>query len=156
MMTTHAGRFAGDVPLLRGRGFTVIEMLVVMTAIALLLSIVAPRYYQHVDRAREVALRQDLRVMRDAIDKFAADKGRYPATLSELVALSYLSAIPVDPLTNSATSWVTSRPTAVLVGAQVGMPPTAASAVENALSGVGDVHSGASGIAEDGTPYASW
>jgi len=139
-----------------GRGFTVIEMLVVMTAIALLLSIAAPRYVQHIDRTREVTLRQDLKVMRDAIDKFAADKGRYPATLSELVAVGYLSAIPIDPLTGSAVTWVTSAPTAVLVSSQAGMPPTAASAVVNALSGIGDVRSGASGIAPDGTPYAAW
>ena len=137
-------------------GFTVIEMLVVMTAVALLLSIAAPRYVQHIDRTREVALRQDLKVMREAIDKFAADKGHYPTTLSELVARGYLSSVPVDPLTGSPVTWVTSPPTAVLVSSQAGLPPVAASAVADPLSGVGDVHSSASGLGADGTPYASW
>lgn len=137
-------------------GFTVIEMLVVMMAVALLLSIAAPRYVQHIDRSREITLRQDLKVMREAIDKFAADKGRYPATLAELVALGYLSSVPVDPMTGSAVTWVTSAPTAVLVSSQAGLPPVAASAIADPISGVGDVHSTASGLASDGTPYASW
>jgi len=140
----------------RHSAFTVIEMLVVMTAIALLLSIAAPRYVQHIDRSREVTLRQDLKVMRDGIDKFAADKGRYPSTLSELVALGYLSSIPVDPMTGSSVTWMTSAPTAVLVSWQSGLPPAASAPASTMLSGVGDVHSTASGLGSDGTPYASW
>ncbi|MFT7775425.1 type II secretion system protein [Roseateles sp.] len=137
-------------------GFTVIEILVVMTAIALLLSVAAPRYIQHIDRSREVTLRHDLKVMRDAIDKFAADKGRYPSTLPELVALGYLSSIPVDPMTGSAVTWLTSPPTAALVSWQSGMPPTVPAPEGAALAGVGDVHSTATGLGSDGTPYASW
>jgi len=137
--------------------FTIIEMLVVMTAIALLISISAPRYVQHIDRAREITLRQNLHAMRDAIDKFSADQGRYPADLPELVALKYLSELPEDPFTGSKVSWVTSAPTAALVSSMAGLAPNSASApAVNTIAGVGDVHSGAPGKATDGTSYASW
>jgi len=116
------------------RGFTMIEMLVVLSVLALLLSLVAPSYFGHVDRARELALKQDLKTMRDCIDKFHADRGRDPADLAELVATRYLREIPLDPITDSATTWVP-----VLV--------------DGAMH---DVHSGAPANAQDGTPYASW
>ncbi len=123
----------------RGQGgFTVIEMLVVMTAIALLLSVIAPVYVRHIDRARELALKQDLHVMRDALDKFHADRGRYPSNLQELVSQRYLRALPVDPITDRADSWLISPATDV------------------GTTGVLDVHSGAPGKAGDGTPFASW
>ena len=88
-------------PALR-RGFTLIELLVVMAIIATLLSIAAPRYFGQVDTAREKALLQSLEVMRDSIDKFRADTGKYPATLTELVEKRYLRKLPVDPITESA------------------------------------------------------
>ena len=116
------------------RGFTLIEMLVVLAVLALLLSLVAPSYFGHVDRARELTLRQDLKTMRDAIDKFAADRGRDPHDLDELVAARYLREIPVDPVTDSAATWVPLQ-------------------VDGAMH---DLHSGARGTAQDGTPYASW
>ena len=116
------------------RGFTMIEMLVVLSVLALLLSLVAPSYFGHVDRARELALKQDLKTVRDCIDKFHADRGRDPADLPELVATHYLREIPVDPVTDSAATWVP----ALVDG------------------GMHDLHSGASGNAQDGTAYASW
>jgi|SRR4051812_37652984 general secretion pathway protein G len=121
------------------RGFTVVELLVVLAAIGLLLAVAAPRYVQHLDHAREVALRQDLFQMREAIDKFYGDQQRYPATLGELVTRRYLRQLPEDPLTGSVDSWVTQA--------------TPASA---APAGVVDVHSGAAGVAQDGSAYASW
>src|SRR4051812_36424968 len=78
----------------------------VMAIIATLLSIVAPRYFNSLDRSRETVLRQDLNIMRDAIDKFNSDTGKYPADLAELVEKRYLRAIPVDPLTESSETWV--------------------------------------------------
>jgi general secretion pathway protein G len=120
--------------IVRARGFTLIEMLVVLGVIGMLLSIVAPRYLAHVDHARDLALKQDLRTMRDAIDKFTADRARDPADLAELVSTGYLREVPADPLTDSATSW---QP--VVVDGKMH-----------------DVRSGASGNGEDGTPYASW
>ena len=82
-----------------------IELLVVMTIIAILLSIVAPRYFRSVDHSKVVALKQDLTVMRDAIDKFHGDQGVYPESIEMLVEKRYLRSIPVDPITESATTW---------------------------------------------------
>ncbi|MFG6488766.1 type II secretion system protein [Roseateles sp. BYS78W] len=121
-----------------GRGFTVIELIVVLAVIGLLLSIVAPRYARHVDRSRETVLRQNLAAVRDAIDKFYADRGRYPADLDELARERYLREVPMDPITDRRDSWLVQAPRAPQQG------------------GVFEVHSGAGGQASDGTPYASW
>lgn len=123
----------------RGRGFTVIELLVVLAVMGLLLAIAAPRYAQHVDQAREVALRHDLAAMRDAIDKYRADQGAYPQGLGDLVARHYLRNVPVDPITQRADSWrLESVPGGV------------------ASAGIVDVHSGAEGQAHDGSSYGTW
>ena len=119
-------------------GFTLIELMVVMVIIAMLVAIAAPRYFNHIDRAKEAALKQSLNVMRDAIDKFHGDRGHYPASLDELVERHYLRNVPVDPLTDNATTWVTTPP-----------PDTNADAAY-------DVHSGAPGQGSDGKPYAEW
>lgn len=124
-------------PALR-RGFTLIELLVVMAIIATLLSIAAPRYFGQVDVAREKALLQSLEVMRDAIDKYRADTGKYPATLGELVEKRYLRKLPVDPITESAETWTV-------------VPPP-----DPSESGVWDVRSGARGSGRDGRPFAEW
>lgn len=117
-------------------GFTLIELLVVMAIIATLLSIVVPRYFNSLDRSKEVVLRQDLSIMRDAIDKFYSDTGKYPSELIELVEKRYLRAIPVDPLTESAATWIA-------------VPPREG-------SGVYDVRSGSPEQAKDGTFYEAW
>lgn len=123
----------------RRPGFTVIELLVVLAAIALLVSVAAPRYVQHLDRAREVALKDQLRATRLAIDQFWADHGRYPDDLQELVARRYLNRLPIDPLNeDSATAWNVTPP-----------PP-------GRHGRLYDLHSAAPGTAPDGTPYASW
>jgi general secretion pathway protein G len=124
---------------MKARGFTVIELLVVLAAIGLLLSIAAPRYVAHLDNARETVLRQNLHGIRDAIDKFYGDQGRYPANLQELVAKRYLRAMPEDPITQRIDSWVVVAPN--------GQPGSGA---------VFDVRSGAPGNARDGSAYASW
>ena len=89
------------------RGFTLIELLVVLAIIALLLSIVLPNYFRPLDRANDVMLRDNLKVMRKAIDQYQADKGGYPENLQALVSSRYLQAIPVDPITGRADTWVT-------------------------------------------------
>src|SRR5690606_17591070 len=91
-------------------GFTLIELLVVMAIIATLLSIVAPRYFSAIDKAKEAVLRQDLKIMRDAIDQFHADSGKYPLDLEELVDRRYLRSIPIDPMTDSNETWVAMPP----------------------------------------------
>jgi general secretion pathway protein G len=120
------------------RGFTLIELLVVMAILATLLTLAAPRYFESVDRAKEAALRTDLRVLREAIDKHRADTGRLPESLEQLAQARYLRAVPVDPLTDRADTWV-------VVPAPDGM-----------TAGVYDVRSGAPGTARDGTAYGSW
>ncbi len=122
----------------KAHGFTVIELLVVLAALALLLSVAAPRYLQHLDTAREVTLKQDLHQLRDAIDKFYSDQARYPASLEELVTKRYLRALPEDPVTQRSDSWVITAPANPLPGAVL------------------DVHSGAKGTARDGSRYETW
>lgn len=117
------------------RGFTLIELLVVMSIVAVLVSIVAPRYFGSLERSKEAVLKQNLRTMRDAIDKHFADKEKYPDTLEDLVTRKYLRAIPPDPITESASTWVV-------------VPPE-----KLELGGVYDVKSGAGGKTHDGVPY---
>jgi general secretion pathway protein G len=123
---------------LRGRsaGFTLVELLVVLSIIALLLSIAAPRYFQHVDRSKEVVLRENLATLRDALDQYHADKEAWPDSLDTLAQEHYLRAVPVDPMTGQADTWIA-------VAAPDG-------------KGVDDVRSGAPGNGADGRPYADW
>jgi general secretion pathway protein G len=123
----------------RGRhGFTLIELLVVMSIIATLLMIAVPRYFHSLERSKEAVLRQDLAVMRDAIDKFYGDLGRYPDTLAELVERHYLRGVPTDPETKSNETWI-------LILSE-----------DTEVTGARDVHSGAQGAASDGTTFGSW
>lgn len=91
---------------MRLRGYTLIELLVVLSIIAMLLTLASPRYFGHVDKAKEDVLREDLYLMRDAIDKHYMDRGQYPDQLEDLVTNKYLRAIPVDPFTGSRSTWV--------------------------------------------------
>ena len=122
----------------RINGFTLIELIVVMAIIALLLSLALPRYFNHLESSREAILKQDLAVMRDAIDKYHGDRGRYPDDLDELVNARYLRALPVDPITERADTWQLIAPPGDEAGAMY------------------DVKSGAAGTARDGSAYASW
>ena len=90
-------------------GFTLIELLVVMAAIGLLLSLVLPRYFEALDRGKEKVLQHNLAAMREALDKYYGDNGKYPDRLEDLVARRYLRSIPVDPFTEKAT-WVVVAP----------------------------------------------
>jgi general secretion pathway protein G len=89
----------------RNRAFTLIELLVVMAIVALLVAIAAPRYFRSIERAKENTLRSSLHVMRDAIDQYLADRGRYPMSVRELAERRYLREVPVDPLTGSGADW---------------------------------------------------
>ena len=120
---------------MHSRGFTLIEMMVVMVVVARLLTIATPRYIHSLDRARETVLRENLTLIRDALDKYFSDHGRYPDGLPELVSRRYLRALPVDPLTDSSETWLTVAPD------------------RGELGGVYDVHSGAEGEASTGIPY---
>lgn len=122
----------------RGRGFTMIELLVTLAIMGLLISLAVPRYFGNIAKAREDVLREDLYLMRDAIDKFYADRNKYPEDLNELVTGLYLRKIPVDPLTQSSHSWVPVAPT------------------DGSAGKVADVRSGTPGKALDGTLFKDW
>lgn len=120
-------------------GFTLIELLVVMAILGALLAIAAPRYFESVERAKEATLRTNLRMLREAIDKHRADTGRSPASLDDLVSRRYLRAVPVDPITDRADSWLVEN-----------------TPEGNTSPGIQDVRSGATGTSRDGSPYAAW
>lgn len=120
------------------RGFTLIEILVVLAIVALLLTLSLPRYFQSIDHSKESVLRENLRIVRETIDKYYGDTGRYPENLEELVEKKYLRALPADPITNSAASWATIPPDGTAEGA------------------VYDIKSGAPGSGSNGTPYSEW
>ena len=92
------------------RGFTLIELLIVMSIVGLLLTLAVPRYFHSIDTARETVSAANLVTLRDAIDKFFQDTASYPESLEELVEKRYLRALPLDPLTRSATTWVIVAP----------------------------------------------
>jgi general secretion pathway protein G len=94
----------------RIRGFTLVELMVVLTVIALLLSVVVPDYVGRLRRAEEAVLKENLMMMRDALDKHYGDAGKYPSNLQDLVAKRYLRAVPADPFTQSASTWVAVPP----------------------------------------------
>ena len=119
-------------------GFTLIELLVVLAIMATLMSIVAPRYLDSVDRAKEATLKTNLRMVRESIDKYRADTGQYPDTLGKLVDARYIRALPIDPITDREDTWTT-------VPHPNGITP-----------GIYDIHSGAEGIGRDGKPFKHW
>lgn len=120
------------------RGFTMIELLVTLAIIALLLTVAVPRYFDNVSRTKEDVLREDLFVLRDAIDKYYSDKNRYPNELQDLVTEKYLRAIPVEPFVQSSKGWHVDAST------------------DPALGVVTNVHSLAPGTARDGTWFKDW
>jgi general secretion pathway protein G len=124
--------------MVRRRGFTLIELLVVLAVIATLLTLALPRYFGSVDKSKEAVLKENLFQMRDAISRYHADKGRYPESLEHLASDKYLRKVPIDPVTDSATTWMVVR------------------SEDPQKTGVYDVKSGATGKASDGTEYAQW
>lgn len=122
----------------RGAGFTLIELLIVMSIIALLLALAVPRYFHSVTRAREAVLKENLLLIRDALDKHYTDTGSYPASIEALVAKRYLRKVPEDPVTESAGTWIV-------------IPPE-----KRDMGGVFDVRSGAPGNSLAGDAYGAW
>lgn len=119
-------------------GFTLIELIVVMLIISLLMTLAVPRYFNSVQKSKDAVLRENLLLMRDSLDKYYGDKGRYPDALEDLVKQKYLRNIPRDPITESAETWEI-------------VPPA-----DPDKGGVYDVHSGAAGSAADGSAYKEW
>jgi len=126
----------------RRAGFTLLELLIVVALIGILTALAVPTFRQTPTKAKEAVLKEDLYALRDVIDQYFSDKGRYPASLETLVEDGYLRKIPVDPFTESADTW------------QIETAESDADSEE--AGGVYDVHSGSSATALDGTTYSEW
>jgi general secretion pathway protein G len=127
----------------RQRGFTLIEMVVVISMILVLVGVAIPAYTRSITRARESALRQDLFTLRSVINQYTEDKEKAPQTLADLMSAGYLKQIPIDPITHSDSSW------------QVQQEEVLDSVYQDA-GGITDVHSGSQLISSEGTPYSEW
>jgi general secretion pathway protein G len=128
---------------LKAAGFTLIELMIVISMILILMSVAIPLYNQSITRAREAVLRQNLFTMRSVIDQFSMDKQKAPQSLDDLVQAGYLKQIPTDPMTNSKDTWQTVQED-VLVSVDQNQP------------GITDVHSGSEATGSDGTAYNTW
>jgi general secretion pathway protein G len=144
-------------------GFTLLELLVVMTIIGILAAVAIPALRDSPQRAREAALKEDLFTLRSTIDQYHGDKGYYPPDLATLVSEGYLRRIPVDPMTKSRDTWAVQleqlEPTAEGEGApttSVGDTSGTQTTEQSATPGIIDVHSGSTEKALDGTVYKDW
>ncbi|MGD0521644.1 MAG: prepilin-type N-terminal cleavage/methylation domain-containing protein [Terracidiphilus sp.] len=124
-------------------GFTMVELLIVMSIIGILMLIAVPLYTTAIKSAREAVLKEDLHIMRAAIDSYTMDKQKAPQSLDELVQEGYLKSIPEDPMTRSKDTWVTDSNDAM-------------TSVDQTDPGIVDVHSGAEGSASDGETFTTW
>jgi general secretion pathway protein G len=125
------------------RGFTLIELMIVMAIIGILSVIAIPRFVIAVKKAKEAVLREDLHTMRTAIDSYTVDKEKAPQSLDDLVQAGYLKSLPVDPMTSTSDTWVTDQSDTMMD-------------INQTDGGIDDVHSGAQGLAIDGTTYNTW
>src|SRR5262245_28544115 len=127
----------------RQRGFTLLELMIVLTLIAVLVGIAIPMYRTLILRSKESTLKVNLHSLREVIDQYTADKKKAPQTLQDLVDAGYFRELPLDPITGHHDSWVADFSTTV-------------SSPDQTDSGISDVHSGANGVSSEGTPYNTW
>ena len=125
-------------------GFTLIELMIVMIIIGILAAMAIPSFTHNIKAAKEAVLREDLQVMRMAINSYTVDKEKAPQTLDDLVAAGYLKSIPKDPVTGRTDTWITAQ------------SDTLASVDQTDSGGIDDIHSGAQQTAIDGSSYNSW
>jgi general secretion pathway protein G len=124
-------------------GFTLVELMIVMTIIGILAAIAIPSYIRSIQKAKEAVLREDLHTMRTAIDSYTVDKEKAPDSLDDLVQAGYLKSIPIDPMTSSSDTWITGQSDTM-------------TDINETQGGMDDVHSGSEGAASDGTTYNTW
>jgi general secretion pathway protein G len=124
-------------------GFTLVELMIVMLIIGVLAAIAIPSYISSLKNAKEAVLKEDLHVLRQAIDAYTNDKEKAPQSLDDLVSAGYLKSIPMDPMTHSNTTWVTSTDDSV-------------QSLDQTDGGVNDVHSGSAEQGTDGQAYSTW
>ena len=125
------------------RGFTLIELMIVISLILILVSISIPVYNQSILRAKESVLKQDLFQMRSLISQYTLDKQKAPTSLDDLVQAGYIKLIPTDPMTGSNSTWTVDQEDSLM-------------SVDQQDPGISDVHSGASQVSSDGTAYSTW
>ena len=125
------------------QGFTLLELMIVMVVIGLLAAIAIPAYTTNIKHAREAVLKEDLHVMRQAIDSYTVDKQKAPQSLDDLVQAGYLKSMPIDPFTKRSDTWMTVQDDSM-------------STIDQTESGIDDVHSGSQQTASDGTSYSTW
>ena len=130
--STRIGKVGGW----NAKGFTLIELMIVVSIVGILATIAVPSYQSSLIKARETVLRQDLFTLRELLDHHRADKGKYPPSLEDLVTVGYLRTLPKDPFTNSSSSWQ-----------QI---------IEPTEGGIFDVYSGSDFVGTNGTPYNQW
>jgi len=135
LLTEH---ITGTGKMKNNKGFTLIEMMIVISIIGILASIAAPSFQRSVIRAKEASLRSSLFVLRDVLDQYYADHGDYPESLEVLTEKKYIRSVPQDPFTKSDETWIL-------------IPPDG-----EGLSGIYDIHSGSDRISLYGTPYNEW
>jgi general secretion pathway protein G len=127
----------------RDRGFTLIELMIVISMILILVSISIPAYNQSILRAKESVLKQDLFQLRSLISQYTLDKQKAPQSLDDLVQAGYIKQIPVDPMTGTNSSWTVDQEDSLM-------------SVDQQDPGISDVHSGATQTSSDGTAYSTW
>ncbi len=127
----------------RQKGFTLIELMIVISIILILVSLAVPIYNTSIIRAREAVLKDSLFTMRSLINQYTLDKEKAPQSLEDLVSAGYLKQIPIDPFTNSRDSWVVDQEDVML-------------SVDQTQPGISDVHSGSNATSLEGTAYSSW
>ncbi|HEX3967616.1 MAG TPA: prepilin-type N-terminal cleavage/methylation domain-containing protein [Edaphobacter sp.] len=125
------------------QGFTLLELMIVMVVIGLLAAIAIPAYTTNIKHAKEAVLKEDLHVMRQAIDSYTVDKQKAPQSLDDLVQSGYLKVMPTDPFTHRTDTWITAQEDTMMD-------------LDQTESGIDDVHSGSQETAIDGTSYNTW